>query len=192
MKVIDYTNLKESIQFDKETIMVMCYTPKIIVFEKSEELWKFKRVWEDIIEDYYERNGDELDPDYELQHIASWYVDHFEEEWYFMLQHEEGDKDATESRKLKVVPTQYNEDTYYTDDIVTYFGILNSGDIYTDMDTLQKQCDMIRLMFSTEELNKRLKDDTKEIFKTVLTVWEEDLEAHKNKSGYFEVEVEEE
>jgi len=187
MKIIDFKNKRKPIQFDRETIMIMCYTPKIIVFETSEELTKFKRVWEEVIVDYYDRYEKEIDKDFEKQHIARWYVDQFEEESWMI-----NDEDH-EGRKLKVVPLTKKQarEAHWDNTICTYFGVLDSKDTYADMYTLEKQCEMIELMFETEELNKRLKEDTKEMFKQILEVWEEDISSFYCDDDYFTVKVEE-
>lgn len=190
MRVIDCSEKQvgDIIPFDRETIMVMCFTPKIIVFETSEKLNKFKRVWEDIIAEYLEKNEEELDPNWILQEYATWFVDQFEEESWLMRKFEDGDEDTPKGRKGKVIILSEEEalEKYeWEDKTVTHLGMLNSKDTWTGMDVLEEQCKLIRMMFDKEELNSRLKDDTKEMFKIILRVWEEDVELSKKEDRKY-------
>lgn len=180
MRVIDCTDKKagDILQFDRETIMVMCFTPKIIVFETSEKLNKFKRVWEDIIVEYLDKNEEELDPDFILQEYASWFVDQFEEESWFMREFEDGEEDVPDGRKAKVTILSEEEALKkyeWEDKTVTHFGMLNSKDTWTNMKVVEEQCKLIRMMFEKEELSKRLKEDTRKMFEDILKIWEEDV-----------------
>lgn len=189
MRVLDFNNkklknFKEPIEFGRDTVMVMCRIPKVIVFENSTEIWKFKAVWEDVIQPYIEKHLE--DEDYELDYIAGWYVDQFEEESFMR------DDEEDEDRNLTLFNLQGKEGWEYEDEITIKFGVLNSKDTYTDMDTLQKQVELIDLLLSEELMFKRLKDDTKEMFKIINEIWKEDILAYKNNQPYFEVGLYEE
>lgn len=191
MKVIDCTNIKETLEFDRETIMVMCFTPKIIVFETEKALDRFKRVWEEIIGEYLEINHDTLDPEYELHYRATWYVDHFEEESWMI------DNDEHEGRKAKVtfLSDKEAEEFEWQDTLAVHFGVLNSGDEWTEMEVLKTQCELIRMLFENEQqickqVKRTLTKETKEMFETILSVWEEDLRLHESGADYFKVNVE--
>lgn len=50
MKILDFSKGLDSlpITFDRETVMVMAFVPKVIVFENRSELHTFKDVFEEL------------------------------------------------------------------------------------------------------------------------------------------------
>ena len=187
MRVLDFTKDKliSPIDLGRNTAMIMCFTPKVILFENSLELDKFTRVWEDLIIEYLEENQKELDPEYELNYYALWYVDDFEgESWLF-------DEEKYKSRNLKLVADTENK-CEYENSIMVKFGV-GAEDIWTDMETLKIHIKLVELLFNTPKLISRCKDDTVKMFRTILDIWKEDLNLYEQGSKeYFKVYIEEE
>lgn len=191
MKILDFTNKEfiEPIELGSNTAMVMCFTPKIVLFETSEELCKFYRVWEDVIQEYLEKHK-ELDPDYELDYYAGWFVAPFEEEWFFKLDVENKEPDAYEPRNLKIVSNKDASDEEYQPLYDIKLGILNSKDTCIDEETLEYHVKLVDMLFETEEMLDRLKDDTKKMFEDIQKVWKEELKAFKSPDRkYFKVKI---
>lgn len=189
MKLLDYTNRDfEELELKHNTAMIMCFTRKIILFETAEELNKFKRVWEDIIIEYLEKYN-ELDPEYLLEDSAYLFVDHFEEESWFIRDYENG-KCEHSPRNLKVVDNSKDSDENYIDEYEIRFAILNSGDIFIDIDYLKMHVELLDLLFEKEEMYCRLDDTMNNMIKIVHETMKEELEQHGRKDRkYFKVKV---
>lgn len=182
MKIIDFTGKKYEGQFKRQTIMVMCFTPKVIVFEEAKELYKFKAVWE-LLDDLTEDNEALLDAiGYDT---CSWYVDAFEEEEYLVDCKEYSDRIFT----LKDISDM--DDANFEDFLMVKFGVLNSKDIWTDMETLEKHCFLLNMLLERPDAPELLKPDTIQMLKDILAVWEEDVRLSKEEDRkYFKIEIE--
>ena len=186
MKVLDFTNKTfEPIELGRNTAMIMCFTPKIILFETEEELYKFGAVWE-LLTDFVwsNENGDDEELQEGIGQDVEWYSDIFlEESWYITDEGKRG-------RNLRVVP--YPEsDEMFEDTIAIKFGVLNSKDCWTPMEVLENHIALIHLLFDTEELRSKCKDDTLDMLKTIVSIWEEDVKlSERHDREYFKVMVE--
>ena len=188
MKILDIKkdNVKFPIQFDRETIIVMAFVNKIIVFENGAEMHTFKSLFEDM-QDYWENNNEEQYDKY--CDALYWYVDPFEEE-SFMVDHKKNEEYTYEGRKLLVEST--NDFTNFDDNISIYFGVLNSKDMYFGMNELQKTVDIIETYLNISEFTKTL--DLKELsmLTNILEIFKEDIEESKvNPNNYFGVIIRE-
>lgn len=182
MKVLDFSKKSpEGVVFERQTFMVMCYTPKVIVFENSIELDKFKRVWELINEIVCESDilleeiGDS---------ISSCFIDAFEEESYML------DDEDEISRKFILKDISDMDDSNFEDSMMVKLGVLNSKDIWLSMEELSKLIFLLESLLFSEKRSFQLKEDTEKMFLTVLTVWKEDIKLSK-RNKFFKVEVEE-
>lgn len=183
MKILNFNRKSpEGVMFERQTFMVMCFTPKIIVFENSDEIDRFKRVWEIIDEIVCENKfliekiGDD---------VSGFFVDAFEEESYLM------DCEDEESRKFILRDVSDMDDSNFEDCITIKLGVLNSKDMWIDMDTLKKLIFLLDSLLIKSEGSLPLKADTKKMFLDILKVWKEDLKLSKQRK-YFKVEIEEE
>ncbi|NCI19734.1 hypothetical protein EJM73_08860 [Clostridium botulinum] len=186
MRILDYTNkkLENEIDCGRNTVMIMPHLPKIIVFENVKELNKFQRVWEDVIQEYTMEDTDSELFDKYPDDLISWYIDPFEEESFLFE-----DLDV-ESRCLKIVPVYEKEDECFSNKMEVKFGVLNSCDIYTDMDTLEKHCELIEILLTNEKLKDKCAKDTLNMFEIILSVWREQLAYYKEDNcKYFKIKV---
>lgn len=182
MRILNFSEekLDKVMTFGRDTVMVMCYTPKVVVFETEEELWKFKAVWEDVIGEYMEEHEEEYGDKY-YDYDFMWYVDPFEGESF------QRDDEKYEPRNIAIIPAYDNEELTYSPDTAIKFGIINSQDMWTTMDELKLHVEMLDLLFEKEELYSRMKEDTFKMFSDIREIWKEDLKLHEEGADYFRI-----
>lgn len=189
MKLLDYSNKEfDGLVLGGNTMFVMAHTPKILLFETSTELYKFMRVWE-LIGDYIDEHEELDDEDCNLSYYASWFVDPFEQEWMFKEDLENGTNEH-EPRNIIVENASHLDDECFGNEYDVKLGTLNSSDMYISPKDTEYHIKLLEILFATEELNKRLKDDTREVFNIFYELLKEELEnSKKEDKKYFKVTI---
>lgn len=181
MKILNFNNCSpEGLMIEGQTIMIMCFTPKIILFENSKELKDFLNVWEvinDIVCDndiLLEEIGD---------HISGCFLEAFEQE-INMLEAKKHNK-----RKFILKDISDMDDTNFEDCITIKLGIFKYKDMWINMEELSKLVFLLESLLFNERSFPMKKEDS-QMFLKIIDIWKEDLNLSKDEK-FFKVEVEE-
>ena len=181
MKIHFFDKLNEDStkNFGGSTIMAMCYIPAIIEFDCKEEIKGFRNVWEDIaakIEELSEENQEifEQFPD----NITCWYIDAFEGELFLM-------EDICKERNLSLVPMVNEPNSSFIEAITVQFGHLNSADITTEFDVLEKHIVLLKNFLDDPIMTKKYSIKQLDMLVKILRLWQTDLELSNDPGKQF-------
>lgn len=183
MLVIDCKNMKRPIYFNRETLITMCYTPKIIVFQTGEEIWRFCSIWEKIFEwlDSKEENESIL----EYKRVAMIFDNRFKK------QSELTNNSNKKPNKLKVFKVSEDDSLFpwWLEEISISFGVEEKVGSWIKLEEVRKMCELLRQFRETQELWETTKEETQNIAMQILEVLQEEVYNYDKNTEFFKVDI---